>query len=113
MGARSGNQTEDSGAPSTDGELISVSFAGELDLSTAGDMRARLAQSQVLDAQGVQIDLTQVTFLDSSSIGVLIAACKRVRSGGGAFSVICEDGSVRRTLEVAGLLDFLDVRGAA
>ena len=55
-----------------------VSFSGELDIASAGDMRESLERSDVAGASTVQVDLAEVTFLDTTGLGVLIAACKRV-----------------------------------
>lgn len=51
-----------------------------------------------------------MTFLDSSGIGVIISACKRVRASGGTLSVTCGSGSVRRSIEIMGLVDYLEVQ---
>ena len=51
---------------------IRVMLAGEFDLSTAADLRACLVRPDVLGAKRMQVDLRRVTFLDSSSIGVLV-----------------------------------------
>jgi anti-sigma B factor antagonist len=91
-----------------DGSVM-VTLAGEFDLSTAADLRERFVSPEVFDAEHVQVDLTSVSFLDSSSIGILVSACKRIRSTGGAFSVICGDGVARRVLEVSGLIEYLQV----
>lgn len=90
-----------------------VAFSGELDLAVAADIRACLANPAVLDAPAVQVDLRTVTFLDSSAIGVLVSACKRIRASHGTFSVRCDVGPIRRTLEIAGLIEYLGVQGAA
>jgi anti-sigma B factor antagonist len=95
-----------------DGSVI-VSLAGEFDLSTAEDLRETLVRSEVLDAPQVRIDLSGLTFLDSTGIGLLVAACKRVRNAGGTFSVNCGLGPVpRQVLEAAGLIEYLDVEDA-
>lgn len=89
--------------------LVVVSLAGQFDLSTAEDLRESLVSSAVLGAPRVRVDLSEVTFLDSSGIGLLVSACKRVRSAGGTFSASCGDGPARRILEVAGLIEYLHV----
>jgi len=99
-------------SPDGDGSVV-VSLRGEFDLSTAADLRECLVHSEVVKATNVQIDMTGVTFLDSSNIGLLIAACKRTRSSGGAFSVTCGDGVPRRVLEISGLVEYLQVRPTA
>ena len=90
-------------------ETAFLSFSGELDLATAGEIRERLAQAEVLDSPRVHVDLRQVTFIDSTTIGVLVAAGKRIRADGGTFSVTCGPGNVRDTLAVSGLLDFFEI----
>ncbi len=88
-----------------------VSFSGELDIASAGDMRQSLERSDVASASTVQVDLAEVTFLDTTGLGVLVAACKRVRGTSGIFFVTCGEGIARRVLEVSGLLDYLQVAG--
>ena len=92
-----------------DDGLVIVSLAGQFDLSTAEDLRESLVSSEVLGASRVRVDLGEVTFLDSSGIGLLVSACKRVRSAGGRFSASCGNGPARRILEVAGLVEYLHV----
>jgi anti-sigma B factor antagonist len=86
-----------------------VILAGEFDLSTASDLRECLVRPEVLEAKRVQIDLAEVTFLDSSSIGLLIATCKQVRSSGGAFAVTCGSGPALRVLQISGLEGYFEV----
>jgi anti-sigma B factor antagonist len=99
---------------SRDGDRsVTVNLAGEFDLATAADLRECLVQSEVIDVERVRVDLAAVTFCDSSSIGLLVTACKRVRSAGGAFSVHCGESVARRVLEISGLIDFFGVEDAA
>lgn len=93
-----------------DGPLL-VSFSGELDISTVEAVRERLERRELLDATAVHVDLTEVTFIDSSTIGLLVSACNRIRGSGGAFSVRCDIGTtVRRTLEVSGVIEYLEAQ---
>jgi anti-sigma B factor antagonist len=89
----------------------SVRLAGEFDVSTADDLRECLVRREVLDATRIRVDMKRVTFLDASSLGVLVTACKRVRAGGGSFSVSCGWGTPLRVLEISGLVDYFDVAG--
>jgi len=92
---------------------MEVTLAGEFDLSTAADLRECLVRPEVIDAERIRVDLTRVSFLDSSIIGLLVAACKRVRNAGGSFSVDCGTGPARRVLEISGLIEYLQVEEAA
>ena len=90
---------------------VSVSLAGEFDLSTAEDLRECLVRSEVVDAKRIRVDMKKVTFFDASSLEVLVTACKRVRAGGGSLSVTCGWGTPLRVLEVSGLVDYFELRG--
>jgi anti-sigma B factor antagonist len=86
---------------------IVVDVCGELDLSTADTLRDALLQVRFDRGVTVHVDLSRLDFLDSSGMGVLVAACRRVTAAGGAFAVCCDEGGVRRSLEIAGLREFL------
>lgn len=50
------------------------------------------------------LDLSEVTFLDSMALGVLVGAAKRARADGGELRLVVPGTSIRRILEVT-LLD--------
>ena len=91
-----------------DGAVL-VELSGELDLATAEDVRETLVRPDVLGAPAVRLDLTQVTFLQSTAIGLIVSACRRIRSSGGTFSVTCAEGIALRALEVTGLVEYLQI----
>lgn len=87
-----------------------VSARGEIDVSTAATLRGVLADSvRGARPSTVQLDLTGVSFLGAPGLGVIVSACKRVRSDGGSFAVTCADGGVRRTIELCGLAEYLQL----
>jgi anti-anti-sigma factor len=95
----------------SDGAAL-VTLAGELDLSTAEELREQLAHPEVLSARAVRVDLSRVSFLDSVIIGVIVTACKRVRAAGSSFSVVCDrEGIARNVFEIDGLVEYLQVEG--
>jgi anti-sigma B factor antagonist len=51
----------------------------------------------------VVIDLSEVSFLDSTALGVLIGAVKRLRSRGGALAIVNTDASIAKTFQITGL----------
>jgi anti-anti-sigma factor len=97
--------------PGISGGTAVVVLAGEFDLSRAEELREQLASPEVLAASAVRVDLTEVEFLESVTIGLIVTACKRVRAGGGSFSVICgPQGIARKVFVLDGLLEYLDVQ---
>jgi anti-sigma B factor antagonist len=86
---------------------LSVRPFGELDISTAPILRERLEHLGRTIGADVLMDLDHLTFLDSSGISLVVTICKRVRANGGTFSVTCSVPTIRRVLEIAGLLEYL------
>jgi anti-sigma B factor antagonist len=87
---------------------VVVKLSGELDLATSPQLCEcfeRLAQRR--GGMSVYMDLSSLTFVDSSGISVMVLACKRIRSEGGTFSLIPPQSNVRRHLEVHGVIDYL------
>jgi anti-anti-sigma factor len=81
-----------------------VHVNGEVDLATAPQLRECLR-----DLEGdVIVDLIDVSFLDSSGIGVLIAQRKRLAHGDGKLTLRNPNDIVARTLEAVGLCDWIE-----
>ena len=88
---------------------IRIALAGELDMATAPDVLGCVQDAAAEPGCDVLVDLSGLSFADSAGISSLITICKRVRSEGGTFSVSGLQHEVRRVLEVAGLLEYLNV----
>jgi len=80
-----------------------VRVAGEIDLETSSSLRECL---ELFDGI-VIVDLAEVTFIDSSGLGVFISARKRLRTGSGDLRLRTPQDHVRRVFEVTGLRDLL------
>jgi anti-sigma B factor antagonist len=73
---------------------------GELDLAAAGSLRRDLDHAIDSGASVVRVDARNVTFLDSSALGVLLAAGKRLEDRGGRLELVCNNPSIRRILDM-------------
>jgi anti-sigma B factor antagonist len=91
-------------------EHASILLAGELDLSTVGDLYAQFAELAREGVSHVALDLTELTFMDSSGLAVLIAEQKRVESLGGEMIVLSPGKRIRRLFELTGLGAYLTIR---
>jgi len=88
-----------------------VGVAGELDVFSVGALRESLDEV-VIDAAGATnlvVDLTGLTFMDSSGLGALVRTQKKVRVLRGTFGVVCCEGPVLRLLTLTGLTHVLRV----
>jgi anti-anti-sigma factor len=79
-----------------------ISLAGELDLSTIPRLEKQLFQ-EIHSKAGVIVDLTNVSFIDSSGIGMLIRAFRAIDESGTLNTVIAEGSQVERVFRLAGV----------
>lgn len=86
-----------------------IALVGELDLSNAGALRAHLEESVSGHTAPVVLDLTGVTFMDSTALGVLVRIRKLLRAEGRAFRVVCPAGPVLRLFTITGLVGTFGV----
>jgi anti-sigma B factor antagonist len=83
--------------------LTLVTLAGELDLAAAPALRGNLTSSEAATRPDVAVDLRQVTFMDCTVVGVLVAAYKRVRASGGCLRLIGDDSGPLRLIRLCKL----------
>jgi anti-anti-sigma factor len=84
-------------------ELLLVSVSGELDLYVEPELRASLASADGMPGSTVIVDLSGVSFLDSTICGVLVGEAKRRRALNGDLALVSNGSQAARTLEVAGI----------
>jgi anti-sigma B factor antagonist len=90
------------------GESV-VMLSGELDMATAPDL-ATVLDSVVGDGpEKMVIDLSELSFIDSSGIAVLVTSQHRLIEQNRHFTLRAARPHAMRVFEIAGLVDFLDV----
>ena len=80
---------------------------GELDVATVPVLESAL--DSVLNLHGgraVEVDLSGVSFIDSSGLGVLVTGLKRAQEHGGTLIVRGLQPSPRKVFEITGLLEL-------
>jgi len=86
-----------------DEERHVLAVRGEIDLFTAPELKGVLADAIEAGRIRIIVDLTDTTFLDSTALGVLIGAVKRLRSREGALAIVNTDENIAKTFEITGL----------
>ena len=86
-----------------------VSVRGEIDLFTAPEFKSRIHDAIEAGRGRVVVDLTATTFIDSSSLGVLISAHRRLKVRGGRLIVACDVPAVLSTFKITGLDSVLEM----
>ena len=90
-------------ATRTVAEHTVLEVGGEVDVYTAPRLRERLVELIDAGSRHVVVDLGRVDFLDSTGLGVLVGALKRVRSNDGDLYLVCTQPRIRKVFEVTGL----------
>lgn len=89
-----------------------ISLSGEIDL-TIRDGLEFAAQEAIVRAVPVRVDLSGVTFMDSTGIGFLVALVRAGAESGWRLAVIGPSRLILDTLSVAGLASSIDVHQSA
>ena len=87
-----------------------VAVRGEIDLFTAPELKAVLSEAVEAGRTRIVVDLTETTFLDSTALGVLIGAVKRLRSRDGVLTIVNTDANIAKTFEITGLDQIFTIR---
>ena len=86
-----------------------VSARGEVDVATAPALRDGLDQAVDGDAGSVIVDLTGVTFIDSTGLGVLIGVRKRCLDAGRDLRVVVTEPRILKVFEITGLTELFAI----
>ncbi|MFL5826833.1 MAG: STAS domain-containing protein [Thermoleophilaceae bacterium] len=86
-----------------DGLTSALKLIGDVDLYVAADLRESVAQLIDRGKSRLVIDLTETTFIDSTTLGILVGAMRRLRTRGGRLTVVCPNPAISRVFEITGL----------
>ena len=80
-----------------------ISLAGEVDLYTAPEFKQQLLDVISNGGKQLIVDFTDTTFIDSTTLGVLVGGVKRLRTNDGQLSLVCSDRNITKIFEITGL----------
>jgi anti-sigma B factor antagonist len=86
-----------------------VSLRGEIDAVTAPRLGSRLFGLADEGKRGVVVDLTAVTFMDSTGIGVLLNAMSHYEARHAELVLVCPSDLILRPFELTGVADHLTI----
>lgn len=92
-----------------DGWLV-LAVEGEVDVYTAPALRSELLKLSEADGVRIVLDLRKVDFMDSTGLGVLIGAHKRIKNSQGSIAVVCTQPTILKVFEITGLGAIIPVR---
>jgi anti-sigma B factor antagonist len=80
-----------------------ISLTGEVDLYTAPEFKQQLLEVIEQGGKEVVVDFGDTTFIDSTTLEVLVGGVKRLRSDDGQLSLVCSDRNITKIFEITGL----------
>jgi anti-sigma B factor antagonist len=95
--------TQDSGGQ------VTISLKGELDLSSVGKVQEELRRVEAEGPALLVLDLSSLTFLDSTGLRAVVTADERARENGRRFVVVRGPDAVQRVFTITRLEERLEM----
>lgn len=93
------------------GKTLTCALHGEIDHHSAVMARAEIdSEIDRVKATGLNIDLSDISFCDSSGLGLVMGRLKKMRSAGGSASVVNPSERVEKVLRLAGIDTLMPIK---
>ena len=89
-----------------------IELGGEVDLYTAPEFKERMIELIEAGRTRLVVDLSHATFIDSTTLGVLVGGVKRLRPAGGTMALVSTDPSITKIFEITGLDRVFAIHGS-
>lgn len=80
-----------------------IELSGEVDLYSAPEFKELVTRAIDRGKHRLVVDMTGATFIDSTTLGVLMSGAKRLNPNGGAVELVCADERILKTFRITGL----------
>ncbi|MBY6024572.1 anti-anti sigma factor [Priestia aryabhattai] len=91
------------------GQEYRITLAGEIDAYTAPNLKEKFMEIAEQDGVKITIDLTDVSYMDSTGLGVFIALLKASKKHNGSLRFVGVSERLKRLFDITGLTDILNV----
>ncbi|MET9498418.1 STAS domain-containing protein [Streptomyces sp. NPDC006552] len=86
-----------------DGDACVITVSGEIDHDTGTPLREALLDATIAETPHVLVDFSDVTFLDSSGLNILLSAHRNATDAGGWLRLAGTNANVLRILQIVGV----------
>lgn len=90
-------------------EYTKLEIAGEIDAYTAPVLREKTEPLSKQDNMKVVADLSEVSYMDSTGIGVFVGLFKGIKANGGHLQLVGLSDRLKRLFDITGLADIMDI----
>jgi anti-sigma B factor antagonist len=94
----------------TVGEQSVLDVVGEVDVYSAPELRERLSELLKASTPSLVVNLAEVSFLDSTGIGTLVAGLNRAVQFGGTLTLVCDHERILKLFRITGLDTVFSIR---
>jgi anti-sigma B factor antagonist len=92
-----------------DDQVAVVAVTGYADYDAAPALKHSLVDCIEAGRSHLVVDLAEAGFVDSTAIGVLVGALKRLQESGGSLVVVCTNENVQSIFELVGLDEVINL----
>ncbi len=92
-----------------EGRPYTVEVSGEIDVYTSPKVKDTIGDLIDRGHYLLVIDLEHVRYIDSTGLGVLIGALKRVREFGGSVALVCTNPQIKKIFDITGLVKIFGI----
>lgn len=96
----------------TIGDRSVLDVVGEVDVYSAPELRDRLAELLSAGSPSLIVNLAEVSFLDSTGIGTLVAGLNRAVQFGGTLTLVCDHDRILKLFRITGLDTVFAIRAS-
>lgn len=90
-------------ANNTENNAWEFTLAGEIDISNAEGFKTKLEDAMAEVRQNITIDLSELNYIDSTGLGVIIGVYSAIKKDGFCIKVLNPRDNVRKLLTISGL----------
>jgi anti-sigma B factor antagonist len=92
-----------------EGRPYTVEISGEIDVYTSPKVKDTIGELIDKGHYLLVINLEHVRYIDSTGLGVLIGALKRVREFGGSVALVCTNPQIKKIFDITGLVKIFGI----
>jgi len=86
-----------------------IAVSGEIDLSTSGELDSAVVAALQNETEHLTLDFSEVSFLDSSGLGVVVKALKRAKEANTLFDLVSANERVLKVFSLTGLDTLISI----
>lgn len=92
-----------------EGKMVFGLIEGEIDTFTAPKLRDELDLLEILEGMYIELDLSNVSYMDSTGLGVFVAFYKKVMKEKANLKLVSLSTRLTRLFEITGLSELMDI----